>query len=900
MKKSSPEEIEQLPDFLSSFLRDFFHLTDVDQAAQHWSLRTPGGRAWLTYRIGQDGHPVVESQVLRWALVAELARARIPGVSFDMAVGLVSHGITLRNLKAKSKEALANQRWSCIAGRLNADETFAQVVERESQDPELNIQLADSIVFRTEHFVRRYFERQFERWRDAAKLLDRDFFSVEYYDLLVVSDFHLAAGNHPTAEGLARFSPAEDFFFDDAFFRFLYHVETERRSRGGYPYEQVLNGDSIDFAQLLVKESPDGEIDPETIPPLLLGATASPVWDHLMTLIEEVYGDGTVERIRAAHIDLYGDILEKQSVPDARDQEVTWQAWWGDDWVRRFSYEPGAGPEKESRGEATWQDIAWDANAEKSYQTWAAQQQADRGPAERTVLAMRRTEALGQLHSAYIGHPRFFQGLAWFLAQGNRLVILRGNHDPQWYWPEVQLAFAGWLKTASEKLKVACEHPVSHEMPVPCADITGLLPDTSAEDFVLRADFTHSWFYYRHRLAYIEHGNQQEVVDLQRFFLAPVVSCRSGAEQPIQDDELKLAESPPKPEDWLPAFKVSAHEKEIDPPLGSLGLVYFVNNLEIEFPNFERSGYQKIYWRWLISVRSRLLVKLVIPSIFRVLRSWWRWTFRRLAGVRQCHEDRLEEYASLSGLPVVCVKKLDQTRWVATVRNPLFEPIFRATMFVVLAAPLLALLVGIVVGIRYFDDLFPSLRSGEMFVKWLCSRSDLIPCLEASGNLVILDLLMSTGKAFLFGFLPYQLGLLVRNFIGLGEDYVYKPSRKIARILRKYDRDVPYLLFGHDHAHNSQPLVLPDEDNVGLPIGRWYLNTGTWLHLYDKQRKRFLRTPHEYALVRMIDTHRVLAARSGEHMLGHAHTRPTVELLRWNDHVSALEPAEIFMGKDEK
>ena len=39
------------------------------------------------------------------------------------------------------------------------------------------------------------------------------------------------------------------------------------------------------------------------------------------------------------------------------------------------------------------------------------------------------------------GHPTFFQALGWFLAHPeNELVILRGNHDIETVWPDVQEA----------------------------------------------------------------------------------------------------------------------------------------------------------------------------------------------------------------------------------------------------------------------------------------------------------------------------------------------------------------------------------------------------------------------------------------------------------------------------
>ncbi|RMD93429.1 MAG: hypothetical protein D6814_15670 [Calditrichaeota bacterium] len=39
------------------------------------------------------------------------------------------------------------------------------------------------------------------------------------------------------------------------------------------------------------------------------------------------------------------------------------------------------------------------------------------------------------------GHPRVFEALAEFVVSGNRLIIVKGNHDLEFYWPAVQKEF---------------------------------------------------------------------------------------------------------------------------------------------------------------------------------------------------------------------------------------------------------------------------------------------------------------------------------------------------------------------------------------------------------------------------------------------------------------------------
>jgi hypothetical protein len=170
---------------------------------------------------------------------------------------------------------------------------------------------------------------------------------------------------------------------------------------------------------------------------------------------------------------------------------------------------------------------------------------------------------------------------------------------------------------------------------------------------------------------------------------------------------------------------------------------------------------------------------------------------------------------------------------------------------------------------------------------------------EVVNQLVVLKVL----KDLAIGVLFYFVTTRIIKFFGLGEDYLFKPSKGVAKILKEGGRDVPYLLFGHDHAHNVQALRLGRRGNSGKEDekerSRWYVNSESWLPLFAKERKRLLRKPLEYTFVRMSDTHRVLAATDENYMQPSTHHRPKVQLLRWNDPASVVELAETFAGKEE-
>ncbi len=85
---------------------------------------------------------------------------------------------------------------------------------------------------------------------------------------------------------------------------------------------------------------------------------------------------------------------------------------------------------------------------------------------------------LAKLERVAEHHAVVFEALARFLTAGNAAVIVRGNHDVDFHWPEVQAAFR----------KVIARH------------------DAAASEQIEFSD----WFYYEEGVAFIEHGHQYD------------------------------------------------------------------------------------------------------------------------------------------------------------------------------------------------------------------------------------------------------------------------------------------------------------------------------------------------------------------------------------------------------
>ena len=97
-------------------------------------------------------------------------------------------------------------------------------------------------------------------------------------------------------------------------------------------------------------------------------------------------------------------------------------------------------------------------------------------------------------------HPQLLLALGRFLAEGNHIVILRGNHDAEMFWPEVQEHFVRLI---------AEHHP---------ADVGYM---AMKEALAQRLHFG-SWFWYVPELLYVEHGCQYDPFCSFEYILNPV------------------------------------------------------------------------------------------------------------------------------------------------------------------------------------------------------------------------------------------------------------------------------------------------------------------------------------------------------------------------------------------
>ncbi len=186
-------------------------------------------------------------------------------------------------------------------------------------------------------------------------------------------------------------------------------------------------------------------------------------------------------------------------------------------------------------------------------------------------------ESKWQLERVVEGHPVFFRALARFLLEGHRVVILKGNHDVNWFWPEVRYRFMELMEAFLRE--VDNQDPTTEERIPRALD---------------RLRFR-SWSIYVEKLIYVEHGNQYDATNAFRNFMYPLLI---------------------DPESPVGSY-------EIDFPFGSFFIRYFFNMIELRFPS---SPYYRNISAFFYTIRRRHLyvfwhvVSNYFPYFFRTLK----------------------------------------------------------------------------------------------------------------------------------------------------------------------------------------------------------------------------------------------------------------------------------------
>jgi len=206
-------------------------------------------------------------------------------------------------------------------------------------------------------------------------------------------------------------------------------------------------------------------------------------------------------------------------------------------------------------------------------------------------------ESKWQLEQVIAGHPLFFRSLAWFAFRGNRVVIIKGNHDVNWFWPAVRYRFLEKMQECILEICTSCGQE-----------------ETRVAEVVDRFEIR-QWVYYVKGLLYVEHGNQYDPSNAFRHFLYPLLI------------------DPESPTDLY----------EIDLPFGSFFLRYFFNKIEYYNPRAANYRYTSTYFLTLWGrhfYEFWNVVRNYFPYFFRTLR---KLRVRESQNYREIHDHHVRE-----------------------------------------------------------------------------------------------------------------------------------------------------------------------------------------------------------------------------------------------------------------
>ena len=261
------------------------------------------------------------------------------------------------------------------------------------------------------------------------------------------------------------------------------------------------------------------------------------------------------------------------------------------------------------------------------------------------------------------GHRGFFQALAWFVACGNELVFIKGNHDIELHWFKVQMAIKSQLRDAYDDARRGGLYELDWEN----------LPESLGRAELARIFFL-PWNYYEPRRVYIEHGQQFHASDSEAHILWPVL--------PSDENLLELT-------------------------LGDLFGRYLVNKLEELFPLMDNMKPFSKGLSWvlhngiplllakgsLVSGLTALLAHLkdAIEGVF-LIREKTRKHGQSPSDFDEKRQAELAEYGDRMGLGADCARDLDKLKTQPQLRVGLSSTVLR--LLVTVAVALLALAVA--------------------------------------------------------------------------------------------------------------------------------------------------------------------------------------------------------------
>lgn len=448
-------------------------------------------------------------------------------------------------------------------------------------------------------------------------------------------------------------------------------------------------------------------------------------------------------------------------------------------------------------------------------------------------------ETVWKLDRIKAGHVLFFRALGWFLAANpdNELILIKGNHDVEIFWPAVQRrlrelvaeAYASWHRVASSGQQP--DHPLWYDTSFPDALDIG--------DLHTRIRFP-PWFYHDPGLLYVEHGNQYDPANAFVDFLKPILSEDDG-----------------KPE----------NRQRVALPSGSLFVRYLFNQVEDVHPFSDNMKPMTSYLRWAFTQEPLATLRLLITNRRQLPDIFGNLLEKRADPVRGQPELResLARPAPMEDSDEEMVRGADEVHLPLSRQRRAALQEMRKQHLKQASERSSAVARGTLQGIGFNAGIF--LWLGRMIRNFI----------DRKYGRMLVDMGLAATS--------FVLGTVRARQIEEIEDYarLRQVGLKVCQILNLPEpgsgrASVRYHLFGHDHIPNITRLQGGSEDSPGY--SQWYVNTGCWLATFH-ERTQLTRGHVQLTFFRLVPG------------LDDADDRPP-SLLEWRPERGAARPALLF------
>lgn len=382
-----------------------------------------------------------------------------------------------------------------------------------------------------------------------------------------------------------------------------------------------------------------------------------------------------------------------------------------------------------------------------------------------------------QADKIFAGHKGFFEALASFISVGNFVKILKGNHDIQLYWQQVQ------------------ERIISN--------LESLVKTDNKKLIRSNLEFL-SWFYYEPDKLYVEHGNQYEYTTSFRNFLYP----------------------------FLP-FNYEGVSKQIELDLSSFLVRYFSNRMEPVNPLSDNirplSKYINEFWK-----NYPYIFITAIGTAFRYLMKAFSKA-RKMSRMKKKSEAVDKTNRELIGQEAKKIYPDDnkQREWfeknLFKINNLKAEPVLSSGAWRFLWNTVKTPLKGLLwVLPLYALFILPNLASPLREAVDEMADSFLKSILEFLLKAKIPELL----AAFIIAIVLISIRTWIRKKRAKNKKpqpdetriKIRESARKIADLL-----NVKFVVFGHTHYADINKI----SDNA------FYFNTGTWMGIFAKEEELY-------------------------------------------------------------